>query len=138
MFAGASFGLPRCTNFLAGVLGVHLIEHVTDSGKLAVPAYTIHAVIHRNKVDAVFREQHFRIHTHLEIIAAKSGHIFDNNPLDLSSLYIGKHPLEAGPVEIRPGVPVVLIIVADSCIAVVAAIFFQNFFLVDNTVALAL
>ena len=99
VFAGASFGLPRCPDFLAGVLGVHFIEYVADGGKLAVPAHTVHTVIDGNKVDAVLWKQHFRIHPDLQIVTPEPAHILNDNALDLARLDVGKHPLESGPVE---------------------------------------
>ncbi|WP_202621171.1 hypothetical protein [Pseudoflavonifractor sp. 524-17] len=55
----AALGLKGSPNFLAGVLGKHLVKYVADCGKLAVSAYAVYPVIYGNKVNAVFREQHF-------------------------------------------------------------------------------
>lgn len=124
VFAGTSFGLPRCPDFLAGVLGVHFIEYVADGGKLAVPAHTVHTVIDGNKVDAVLWKQHFRIHSDLQIVTPEPAHILNDNALDLARLDVGKHPLESGPVEVGSRISVVLVVVADGCIAVIPAILF--------------
>ena len=73
----------------------------------------------------------------MEIVAAQTGHILDDHPLDLARLDVGKHPLEARTVEICPRITVVLVVVPDGGIAMVAAILLQNLLLVDDAVAFA-
>lgn len=82
------------------ILGVHLIEHVADDGKLAVAAYAFHTVVHGDKINAILRKQHFHVHPHLQIVPAKPGHIFDDDTLDFTRFNIGKQSPEAGAVEV--------------------------------------
>lgn len=91
---------------------------------IAVPVHTVHTVIDGNKVDAVLWKQHFRIHSDLQIVTPEPAHILNNNALDLARLDVGKHPLESGPVEVGSRISVVLVVVADGCIAVIPAILF--------------
>ena len=88
-------------------------------------------------MDAVLWKQHFRIHPDLQIVTPEPAHILNDNALDLARLDVGKHPLESGPVEVGSRISVVLVVMADSCIAVIPAILFQNSLLVADTVALA-
>lgn len=137
MFAGASFGLPRCPNFLAGIFCVHLVKYVADSGKLTIAAYTVHAVVDCDKMNAVIGKHHFRIHTHLQIVSPETGHILYHHTLDFAVFNISKHPLKTETVEVGSGITVVLVVVTKCRIAVVAAILFQYLFSIADTVAFA-
>ena len=77
-------------------------------------------------MDAVLWKQHFRIHPDLQIVTPEPAHILNDNALNFARLDVGKHPLESGPVEVGSRISVVLVVMADSCIAVIPAILFQN------------
>jgi len=59
VFAGASLGLPGRLDLLAGVLGEHFIEYVSDCGKLTISLYAVHPVIYGDEVNTILREYHF-------------------------------------------------------------------------------
>ena len=136
MFARFSFALPCSADLLGSITGVHFVENIADSGKLIFSACAVHAVIDGDKVYAKLREKNIRVHTHLQIVAPESAHVLYNDALDLTSLNIGKHTLEARTVEVRSRIAVILVIVSDSGIPVVFAVAFQNLLLIGNTVAL--
>ena len=62
-------------------------------------------------------------------VAPETGKILYDNALDLALLDVGKHPLEARAVEVRPGIPVVLVVVPERRVAVFFAVAFQNLLL---------
>lgn len=115
-----------------------VLEHVADCGKLVFAPRTVNSVIDRDKMHAKIGEQHIGVETDLQIITPETGHIFDDNALDFSSFYIGKHTLKSGTVEVCTGIPVVLVIMSISGNSMLPAVPFQNLLLVGNTVALAL
>ena len=59
----------------------------------------VHPIVYGNKVNIMLREHDLGIHTHLQIITAKTGHIFDDDPFDDPCLHIGNHFLETRPIE---------------------------------------
>lgn len=65
----------------------------------------------------------------MQIVAPEAAHVLYDNALDLALLDVGKHPLEARAVEVRPGIPVVLVVVPERRVAVFFAVAFQNLLL---------
>lgn len=46
------------------------------------------------------REDDLGVHSHLQVVTAKTGHILYDNPFYLACLNICNHPLKIGAVEI--------------------------------------
>ncbi len=76
MFAGFSFTLPCGADLLGSIAGVHFVENIADSGKLILAPGAVNAVIDSNKVYAKLRKKNIHIHTHLQIDASESAHVF--------------------------------------------------------------
>ncbi len=127
--AGFTLGLPCGTDFLAGVPCVHFAKHIADCGKLVLAPCAVYAVVDGDKVNAEVGKESIRIHPHLQIVAPEAAHVLYDNALDLALLDVGKHPLEARAVEVRPGIPVVLVVVPERRVAVFFAVAFQNLLL---------
>lgn len=52
-----------------------VIEQIAERGQVIFTLLRIYTVIDSNKVNLIFREDHFRIHAHLQVVTAKSRHI---------------------------------------------------------------
>ena len=71
-----------------------VLEQVDKRRKVIVSLLGIHVVGDCNKVDIVLCKEDFRIHTHLQVITAKPGKVFDNDPPDRSGFHVCDHLLE--------------------------------------------
>ena len=99
MFSGVPFDLHHSTDFLAGVFRIPLIDDIAEGSKLIVALGAVHPIVYGDKVNIMLREHDLGIHTHLQIITAKTGHIFDDDPFDDPCLHIGDHLLETRSIE---------------------------------------
>ena len=76
-----------------------VLDDIAEGSKLIVALGAVHPIVYGNKVNIMLREHDLGIHTHLQIITAKTGHIFDDDPFDDPCLHIGNHFLETRPIE---------------------------------------
>ena len=76
-----------------------VLDDIAEGSKLIVALGAVHPIVYGNKVNIMLREHDLGIHTHLQIITAKAGHILDDDPFDDSRLHIGNHLLETRPIE---------------------------------------
>ena len=114
-----------------------VLEQVDKRRKVIVSLLGIHVVGDCNKVDIVLCKEDFRIHTHLQVITAKPGKVFDNDPPDRSGFHVCDHLLERRSFKRGPGIPVIHIKRVVG-VAVLTAIPLQHFLLMGNGVAVAL
>ncbi len=68
MFSRIAFYFHNSTDFFAGVFGVPFIDDIAEGCELVVTLGTVYTVIHRNKVNIMFRKHDLGIHTDLQII----------------------------------------------------------------------
>ena len=99
MFPSVSLDLHNGTDFLAGVFCIPLIDDIAEGSKLIIALGAVHPIVYGDKVNIMFGEHDLGIHTHLQIITAKTGHIFDDDPFDDPCLHIGDHLLETRSIE---------------------------------------
>ena len=76
-----------------------VLDDIAEGSKLIVALGAVHPIVYGDKVNIMLREHDLGIHTHLQIITAKTGHIFDDDPFDDSCLHIGDHLLETRSIE---------------------------------------
>ena len=62
---------------------------------------TVNSVIDCNKTDIFLRKHHFSIETYLQIVSAKSGHIFDDHCSHPASFNLCQQRIECRSVEVR-------------------------------------
>lgn len=96
-------------DLLAGVLSVPLVDDVAERGEVVVLPLAVHAVVDRDKPHIVLREADLCVHPYLQVVAAETGHILDDDRADEAAFNIGQHLLEARPVKVRTGVAVILV-----------------------------
>ena len=53
-----------------------VLDDIAEGSKLIVALGAVHPIVYGNKVNIMLREHDLGIHTHLQIITAKTGHIF--------------------------------------------------------------
>ena len=107
-FAGVPFGAEHSLDLLAGILGVELVKDVDEGRHIVVHLVcAVHAVVDGDEADVVVREDHFRVHTHLEVIAPQTTHVLDDDNPYPSFVDQPHQTLPVGTVEIGPAVPVV-------------------------------
>ena len=99
-FAGIAPDTMGRPHLAADVPGVHLVHHISKWGKLIFAVIAVYAVIHRNEKDIVFREEGVCVVSNTEIISAKPGHIFHDDAVGASRLYVLQHFLKARTLEI--------------------------------------
>ena len=127
-FPGHSFVAEHRPQLFAGVLCVPLVHNVAEWGEVVVRlVFTVHAVIDRYKTDAQLRETDFRVKPYFQVVAAEPGHILDDHHTHQSGLNIGQHFLKPRPLEIRPGVSVILInlVVGDTMLFCISGQYFD-------------
>ena len=78
MFSRIAFYFHNSTDFFTGVFGVPFIDDIAEGCELVVALGTVYTVIHRNKVNIMFRKHDLGIHTDLQIITPETRHIFDD------------------------------------------------------------
>ena len=66
-----------------------VIEKVSQRGEIIIALLAVYPVVDSNEVYILLREQHFRVHSNLKVIAAEAGHIFYDNHVDISGFNIG-------------------------------------------------
>ena len=137
MFSRIAFYFHNSTDFFTGVFGVPFIDDIAEGCELVVALGTVYTVIHRNKVNIMFRKHDLGIHTDLQIITPETRHIFDDNTLDKACLNICNHLLKARAVKGRAG-NTIINIEFEVGISVFKSILLQDFFLVYNTIAVTL
>ena len=137
-FAGVAFFAEHGLYLLAGVLGVELVEDVDEGRHVVVQlVFAVHAVVDGDEADVVVREDHLRVHSHLEVVAPQTAHILDDDNPYPSFVDQPHQALPVWPVEIGPTEPVVHEIsrVGES---VVICVLLEDRLLVHDAVALAL
>ena len=120
--------LFRAAHLAADVLGVPLVHDVPEGRKIIVTLVAVHTVVYSNKADVVLWKIGVGVISHLQIITSQPGHILYDHGGHITGLYILQHLLEAGAVEICPGVAVICI---AACVseAVVLCVFGEQFLL---------
>ena len=104
--AGAS-GFQNGANLFAGIFCIKIVKNIANYGKIVVSLGAVHRVIHGDKARIVAGKNDFRIPANLQIVSAKSAHIFDD-PGSKQTLFHQRKPLlDTGTIEVRSGVPVV-------------------------------
>ena len=58
-----------CFDFLARISHQPFVKNVPQRGKIIVALCAVHSVIDSDKADAFLWENHFRIHSHLQIVS---------------------------------------------------------------------
>ena len=104
--AGAS-GFQNRTNLFTGIFGIKIVKKITKRREIVISPFTVHSVIDGDEADIITRKNNFCILAHLQVISAKSAHIFNNPCADQSLFHQGKPLLDTGAVEVRSSVPIV-------------------------------
>ena len=104
-----------------------VLDDIAEGCELVVAMGTVYTVIHRNKVNIMFRKHDLGIHTDLQIITPETRHIFDDNTLDKACLNICNHLLKARAVKGRTG-NAIINIEFEVGISVFKSILLQDFF----------
>ena len=72
-----------------------VLDDIAEGSELIILLVAVHPIINCDKMNIMLREKNFRVHSHLQIITAQTGHIFYNDPLDLPGFHISDHALES-------------------------------------------
>ena len=124
--------------FLCGISCVKFITEISYWSHIKFCLYgRVHIIVDGDKSHIIFGKHNIRIHTDLQIVSAKTGHILDN---DRSNLFVFNHLLHSakiGAVKTRSGIPVIykelqILEAVFSCILI------QKCLLVDYTVTFTL
>ena len=107
------------------------------SGKIIVAQCAVHSIIDSDKANTPLRENHIRIHSHLEIVSPQSRHILDNDRSDFPGFNVRKHGLKTGSLEVRTGVSIVRVPLEIGK-TILFCVAFQNTLLVRDGITLAL
>lgn len=106
-----AFSISNCLHrcFSCHALCKVVIDDVAERGEVVVLPLAVHAVVDRDKPHIVLREADLCVHPYLQVVAAETGHILDDDRADEAAFNIGQHLLEARPVKVRTGVAVILV-----------------------------
>ena len=85
-----------------------VLDDIQEWGEIAfLRACAVHTVVDGNEPNVCLRENHFRIVSDLEIVAAQTAHILDDDRSDLSILDQCHQARPIRPIEVRTAVPVI-------------------------------
>lgn len=127
-----------CFDLLAGIPGIPFVHNVQERGKLVFRRIVaVNAVIHSDKSDILFREQHFRIKVHLKVISPQAAHILYTEDSHVPGIDLIQQGVEARAVKVGSGIPIVRKM-TDITENLSLCEVLQIILLVDNAVRLAL
>lgn len=70
--------LYHCPDFLAGILGVVVVEYIFEHRKIIFPFGAVHIVVDGDKADVIGRKDEILQSPHVGILPAQPGQVFDN------------------------------------------------------------
>ena len=132
-----AFAAENCLDFLARISHHPFVEDITQRGKIIVALCAVHSIVDSDKANTPLRENHIRIHSHLEIVSPQSRHILDNDRSDFPGFNVRKHGLKTGSLEVRTGVSIVRVPLEIGK-TILFCVAFQNTLLVRDGITLAL
>ncbi|EQE41362.1 hypothetical protein QEY_0554 [Clostridioides difficile CD165] len=132
---GVAFHLIDDPALLGDVLGVVLIHYVFERGEVILALVAVHAIGHGHQPHIMKREKLLGELTHLNVVAAQPGQVFDEHRRDIPGLDCGDHFLKAG--ALHGGAGDTVIHEKDGVrIALVLGGFLQYLFLIADAVGL--
>ena len=132
---GVAFHLIDDPALLGDVLGVVLIHYVFERGEVILALVAVHAIGHGHQPHIMKRENLLGELTHLNVVAAQPGQVFDEHRRDIPGLDCGDHFLKAG--ALHGGAGDTVIHEKDGVrIALVLGGFLQYLFLIADAVGL--
>lgn len=78
-----------------------VLEKVSQRGKIIIAFFAVHTVVDSDEAYILFRKQHFRIHSDLQVITPETGHILYRDQIDISGFNVSQHFLETRTIESR-------------------------------------
>ena len=99
MLPGFAPHLNHCPDFLAGILGVVVVEYIFEHRKIIFPFGAVHIVVDGDKADVIGREDEILQSPHVGILPAQPGQVFDNYSGYAVILHISHHLLEPRPLK---------------------------------------
>ena len=99
MFARIALCTHDSADFFACIPCVKIIEQIAERGKLVVAFVAVHTVIDCDIANITLGKKALGIIADFQIIAPHTGHIFDDNCLDLSGFCKAYHLIPAGSVK---------------------------------------
>ena len=87
-------------DLLTGIPGIPFVHDVQERGKLVFRRIVaVNAVIHSDKPDTLFREQHFRIKAHLKVISTQAAHVLYTEDSHVPGIDLIQQGVEARAVK---------------------------------------
>jgi hypothetical protein len=106
--SGLTLGFEHGPDLAAGVLGIEFIEDIDERRHIVLGAVdAVNTVVDGDEADVGIGENHLGIHTDLQIVSAKPGHILDDDRSDKAVINHGAEPVPVRTVKIRTAVTVV-------------------------------
>ena len=100
--------LEHRTDFLAGVLGIKLVENVDERGQIAFLLIgAVHTVVDGDEADIRLRECYLGVEADLQVITTQAAHVLDDDRSDAACIHLSNHALEVRSVEGCAAVPVI-------------------------------
>lgn len=124
--SGLTFEFEHSADFTAGVLGIELIEDIDERRHIVLGAVdAVNTVVDGNEADVGIGENHLGIHTDLQTVSAKLGHILDD---DRSYKAVINHTAEPVPVRTVKISTAVTVIHKELCVpkSIVISVFLKN------------
>ena len=86
-------------DFLAGILGVVVVEYIFEHRKIIFPLGAVYIVVDSDKADVIGRKDEILKPPHIGILPAQPGQVFDNHSGYAVILNISHHLLKPRPLE---------------------------------------
>ena len=107
MLAAMAFRTHEGASLFAGIFGIEAVEQIAKRCKVVITFGTVHATMDGNKANLAAWENQFRVLSAMQTVTVKTAHVLDDEVLCQSLLRMRKCFLDAGAIEIRPGVTII-------------------------------
>ncbi len=93
---------------------IHIVQDVLKRSNIIVILHRVNIIVHSDISYVMLFEIDVDIITSLDVVSTQTTEILRNNRINLSSFYVFQKLLEAWPLEIESGKPIVNIIIKDA------------------------
>jgi len=99
MFARIALCFHNGTDFLACISRIEVVEQIAERGKIVVALVAVYSVVDGDIAYVALGKEALGVVAHFQIVATYTGHILDDNCLDLSYLRKAYHFIPAGSIK---------------------------------------
>ena len=107
MLSAVTFRPHDRAHFFTGIFGIEVIEQIAERCEIIVTLGTVHTVMNGDETNIIAWKNQFRVLSYLQIVSTEAAHILDDEGFNQSLFHKGKCFLDAGTIEVRPGITII-------------------------------